>query len=100
MFNKQLKQNIEALDVRISKLYEDLNKATSNDERKSIMDQAKELADHRNKLSEVKTRESLVPVVVPGIVGLAAMFMVIRHEETNIITTKALGIATRMFRGQ
>jgi hypothetical protein len=99
MFNKRLKRNVQDLDVRISKLYEKLDKATTDEERKSILDQAKELADLRNKLSEVKTRESLMPIVIPGIVGLTAMFMVIRHEETNIITTKALGIATKMFRG-
>lgn len=99
MFNKQLKQNIQALDVRISKLYEELDKATIDGDRKLILDQAKELADLRNKLSEAKTRESLLPIVVPGIVGLTAMFMVIRHEETNVITTKALGLATKFIRG-
>lgn len=99
MFNKQLKRNVEALDVRISNLYEKLDKATTDTERKLIVDQAKELADLRDKLSEVKTRESLMPILIPGVIGLTAMFMVIRHEETNIITTKALGIATKMFRG-
>lgn len=103
MFNKQLKRNVKELDVRISKLYEKLDTATSGEERKQLIEQAKELADLRDKLSEIKTRESalqsVLPVVVPGIVGLTAMFMVIRHEETNIITTKALGIASKFIRG-
>jgi DNA repair exonuclease SbcCD ATPase subunit len=100
MFNKQLKRNIKELDVRICKLYEELDKATNDDEKNQILNRAKELADLRNKLSETKTRESLVPALIPGVVGLAAMFMVIRHEETNIITTKAMSIATKFIRGQ
>jgi hypothetical protein len=100
MFNKQLKRNVKELDVRICKLYEGLDKATTDEERKQLLEQAKELADLRNKLSEVKTRESLLPVLIPGAVGLAAMFMVIRHEETNIITSKAMSIATKFIRGQ
>ena len=103
MFNKQLKRNVNELDVRISNLYVKLDTATTDEERKQILEQAKELADLRNKLSEVKTRESalqsVLPAIVPGIVGLTAMFMVIRHEETNIITTKALGIASKFIRG-
>lgn len=100
MFNRQLKRNVNELDVRISKLYGELNEAKTDEEREIILDRAKELADLRNKLSEAKTRESLAPIVIPGLIGLTAMFMVIRHEETNIITTKALGIATKFIRGQ
>lgn len=99
MFNKQLRKNIEELDIRISNLYEEIGKAENNDDRKRLVDQAKDLADLRNKLSEVKTRESIVPLVIPAVAGLAAIFMVIRHEETNIITSKALGFAQKMFRG-
>jgi septal ring factor EnvC (AmiA/AmiB activator) len=99
MFNKQLKQNIKELDNRVGKLYEQLDKAQTDEERKQLLEQAKELADLRNKLSEGKTRESLLPVLIPAAVGLTAMFMVIRHEETNIITTKALGLATKFIRG-
>lgn len=99
MFNKQLKRNIKELDVRIGKLYEELNKAESEDERKQIMEQVKELANLRSKLSTVKTREALAPILVPALVGITTMFMVIRHEETNIITSKALGIAQKFIKG-
>lgn len=99
MFNKQLKRNIQAVDVKIGKLYEDLNKATSDDEKETILSMIHELADLRNKLSETKARESVASVVIPGAIGLAAIFMVIRHEETNVISTKALGLATKLFRG-
>ncbi len=99
MFNKQLKRNVSELDVRISKIYESIDKAESDDARKKLLDQAKELADLRNKLSEVKTRESLVPIVVPGVVGLSAILLVLKYEETSIITSKAWGMATKMFRG-
>jgi hypothetical protein len=99
VLNKQLKRNVNALDVRISKLYEELDKATTNGEREVLLDRAKELADLRNKLSEVKTRESLTPIVVPGVIGLSAILLVLNYEKTGIVTSKAFGIATKMFRG-
>jgi hypothetical protein len=101
MFNRQLRKNVKDLDVRIGRLYAEISKDTiTDDERKKLLDQAKELTCHRNELSEVKARESLTPAVLPAVAGLVAIFMVIRHEETNVITTKALGFATKMFRGQ
>jgi hypothetical protein len=100
MFNMQLKRNVKELDVKISKLYERFDKAQTDEERKQILEQAKELADLRNKLSEGKTRESLLPVLVPAAVGLLSMVMVIKHEQTGIITTKALGLANKFIRGQ
>lgn len=100
MLNKQLKRNVNELDVRVSKLYQELDKAEDDTERKRIVEQIKDLADLRNKLSEVKTRESLVPIVVPGVIGIGAMLLVLNYEKTGIVTSKAFAMATKMFRGQ
>lgn len=99
MFNKKLKKNINELDVRIGNLYGELNKASTNDERNAILDQAKSLADLRDKLSEAKTRESVIPIVVPAVTGISALLLVLYYEKTGIITSKGMTFVTKMFRG-
>jgi hypothetical protein len=50
-------------------------------------------------LSEAKVNESNMPAVI-GLVGsLSAILLVLKHEEANVITSKAFSIATKMFRG-
>lgn len=101
MFNRRLKKNINEIDVKISKLNEELNsiEGMSEEDLKLIEGRAELLINLRNKLSEVKTRESIAPIVIPGVVGLSAILLVLNYEKREIITTKAFSIATKMFRG-
>lgn len=99
MFNRQLKRNLKELDVMIGKQYAKLNVAKTNDERNAILEEAKKLGEQRDKLSESKTRGSLAPVLITSLIGAGVTFMAIRHEDTNVITGKAIGFAQKMFRG-
>lgn len=58
-----------------------------------------ELTKARCQLSEVKSKESNAPVVITGLVGLSAIALVLHYEKTEIVTSKAFSIATKMFRG-
>lgn len=99
MFNKQLKRNIADLDKMVCKLYEDLNNTVDTDEKEKIRQEIKETIDFRDKLSEVKTREALAPIVIPGVVGISSILLVLHYEKKDIITSKAMSFVTKMVRG-
>lgn len=67
------------------------------------MKKLEELTKVRCQLSEALPKSSSAPAiintVITGVVGISAIYMVLKHEETDIITTKAFSIVTRMLRG-
>lgn len=152
MFNKQLRNNIKALDAQIGELtkeLEGLKKDTKYDVKtrtlgdliefrcklmKGREDKAPsgvvleldkqieeltmliqhiesdevytakaqkldDLTKIRCQLSDAKVKESNAPTIITGLVGLSAIVLVLKHEEANVITSKAFSIATKMFRG-
>lgn len=151
MFNRQLKQNIKALDLEIGKLskeveglkkdtkYEvkmrtltdltDLRCKLAKDQKdgklsdvvieldKQIEELAmmiakievdevydrklkklEDLTKIRGELSECKVNESNAPAVITGVLGMTTVLMVLKHEKTDIITSKAFNIATKWFK--
>ena len=97
--NKQLKKNIKALDLEIEKLHAQLADADDNAEYGDIIERIEQLTDLRCKLSESKVLSSHSKEIISGLIGIAGMVLVLKHEQTEVITTKAFSMATKMFRG-
>lgn len=100
MFNKQLKKNIKDLDAQIQSLIEELFAAEDVEEHGEILKRIDELTEVRNKLSHDKVNESHAGAIISGALGIASMAMVLKFEKADIITSKAFGMATSMFRGK
>lgn len=100
MFKKQVNVNIKDLDVRIGQLNEELLELEDSEEIEKTIKQIEQLTDIRCKLSESNKLGSIKPVVVSGLFGVASMVMVLKYEEKDIITSKAFGMVTNMFRGR
>lgn len=152
MMNKQLKRNINALDVQIGRLAEELEGMKENNRyeikvRKiedlttlrnalkdgdtqvskdviteidgQILELAKELVDieldnaylskmnHlddltkiRNQLMENVGKNSIIPAVTQGVIGISALVIMLKYEEKDVITSKAVSMVMGMFRGK
>lgn len=96
--NKQLKANIEALDLEIGVLTTELIDA-EGDKYITIMEKIDKLTTFRCKLVESKVSESYSKEIVGGIISIAGMVLVLKHEKAEVITSKAWTMATQMFRG-
>lgn len=101
MFKKQITVNIKELDLKIAKLNEELEEIEDDDDKyDSTMDKMKRLTELRCKLFESKNTNSVKPLVVTGLFGIASTLVVLYYEDKEvIITSKAFNIATSMFRG-
>lgn len=92
----ELDRQIEDLTMIISKLHSDVDYS----EKVAKLD---ELTKIRGQLAEVKSKESNAPVVISVISvlgGITTTVMVLKHEKTDIITSKAWNIASGLFRGR
>lgn len=89
--------------VELDRQIEELTKMVAHLESdESYMTKFKKLEDLTNircQLSEAKVKESNVPVIISGVIGLGGILLVLKHEKAEIITSKAFSIATKMFRG-
>jgi hypothetical protein len=79
----------EAID---SVLFEMRGYTADTDEYAAMVDQLVKL--HALKVKETRSRVS-PDVVVAAVVNLAGIFMIIRHEQINVITTKALSFVMK-----
>lgn len=87
------------LDRQIEELTKMISHLASDEVYTAKMNKLDELTKIRSQLSEAKVNESNTPAVITGVIGLSAILLVLKHEEANIITSKAFSIATKMFRG-
>lgn len=99
MFNKQLKSNIKEIDVEINKLIVEMKDIEDEDERNAIETRIDKLSIIRQKMSEDLVNESYSKEILAGAVSLGAIVLVLKHEKSEIITTKAFSMATKLFRG-
>ena len=101
MLKKQVTINIEDLDLKISKLSEELEllEEDETDKYDRIMTKMDKLTELRCKLAESKVNGSLKPVVVSSLLGIASLVIVLRYEEKDVITSKAISMLPGMFRG-
>ena len=94
----KLQENIEALDLEIGVLTEELIDA-EGDHKETIIARIEKLVDIRNVLVTDKVNCSHSKEIVSGAIALVGILAVLKYEQTDIITTKALGMATKLFRG-
>ncbi len=99
MFNIQLKRNIKELDKQIGELMKQL--AIEKDEAKyeEIFTKVDDLTKVRKQLSENKVNESNAKEILLGAINLGLTLVVLKHERTEVITSKAFGAVTKLFRG-
>lgn len=99
MFNKQLKENIRTIDTMI--LVQNGILVTTEDEVEynKAMQKIEELTKLRSQMTEDKVKDSSRDVIVSGIFGLVGVVMVIHHEQTNAVTSKAFGMIPKLFKG-
>lgn len=99
MLRKQITVNIKELDLKIGKLSEELEGVEDEGKIMSIMQQLDKLTELRCKLSESKENNSIKPVVVSSLFGVASLLIVLKYEEKDVITSKAFNMLPSIFRG-
>lgn len=95
----KLSDTVVELDRQIEELTMIINKVESDEVYSAKLKKLEDLTAIRCKLSEAKVKESNVPAIISGVVGISTVLLVLKHEKADIITSKAFGIATKMFRG-
>jgi predicted RNase H-like nuclease (RuvC/YqgF family) len=90
---------IVELDRQIEELAKLIGNLESDEVYSAKIHKLEELTKVRCQLAEAKSKESKAPVIISGMFGLSAIGLVLYYEKTEIITSKAFSIATKMFRG-
>lgn len=98
MFNKKLKANLKAIDVKIGNLIEELSETEKQEEQEMILVKIDDLTKIREKLSNNKVSESYSKELISGAIGLTSMVLVLRFEKADIITSKAFGLVPNLFK--
>lgn len=87
------------IDRQIEELAMLIRNVESDESYMSKVKKLEDLTEIRCKLSEAKVKESNVPAII-GLAGsIAGIVLVLKHEQAEIITSKAFSMATKMFRG-
>lgn len=99
MFNKQLKANIKKLDEGIAVLIDKIQEEENEAAVMVLKIRLDELVKMRCELATSKANDSYSKEIVSGLVSVVGMVLVLKHEKTDIITSKAFSMATKLFRG-
>lgn len=99
MFNKDVNRNIKKIDEAIGKLQDELLVEEDEVKYEQLMLKIESLTDLRVKLNESKEQSSVKSALISGAFGIASIALVLKYEETEVITSKAFGMATSIFRG-
>jgi len=100
MINRKRAEHIKAIDVRIEALLEDLsNYDIYSDEYESMADRLEQLVKVRNELKPVRSGDKVkvidLTTIVNGAVSVLSLMMILEYEKTEVVTTKALSVATK-----
>lgn len=100
MINRKRAEHIKAIDVRIEALLEDLNNYDIySDEYESMTDRLEQLVKVRNELKPVRSGDKVkvidLTTIVNGAVSVLSLMMILEYEKTEVVTTKALSVATK-----
>lgn len=75
-----------------------LKGADKQDEYETIMTRIEDLTKVRCQLAESKTLMSNAKDWIAGSLGVTTTLLVLKHEKTEVITSKAFGLAGKLFR--
>lgn len=100
MKNRKIAQHVEAIDVKIEALLEDLsNYDIYSSEYESMMGRLETLVKVRNELKPVRVADKVkiidLTTIVNGAVSVLSLMMILEYEKTEVVTTKALSVATK-----
>lgn len=100
MLKRKVAEHIAGIDERISKLMVELDQHSgSSDEYEKIAENITKLVCARDDLQSSrnvkKDRGISLDTVVTSVTGLVTVAMVIHHEQTDIVTSKAMTIANK-----
>lgn len=87
------------MDKQIEELTKKIGYLGSNTKYTEKLTELEELTKVRCQLAESRVNGSLKPAIVTGLFGIASIAMVLKYEESEVITSKAFNVATSMFRG-
>jgi hypothetical protein len=90
---------IKKLDEQISTLITSVKNLERDDVYLAKLKKLDDLVKIRVDLMDSKVKASIAPYLIQGAIGLGAMILVLRYEKTEIVTSKAFGLVTRLFRG-
>lgn len=90
---------VVVIDEQIEELTRMVINLESDEVYTAKLNKLEELVKLRGQLSEAKVRESNAPAIISLIGSVGAIVLVLKHEQAEIITSKAFSIATKMFRG-
>lgn len=96
----QTSDAITALDVQIEELIKVIGLLEKDEYYTTKMQKLNDLTKLRTELAESKIKGSHVPIVISGVLGLTSVIAVLKHEKTDVITSKAFGMAQNLFRGR
>jgi hypothetical protein len=104
----QLKKNygdkpsnvIKELDRQIDELVVELKNYARDDVYQTKLKNLDALTKVRCQLAESGFKGSNAPALISGLLGVASILLVLHYEKTDIVTSKALSIATSLFRGK
>lgn len=99
MTNKQIKANIKELDKQIGELALHIKEETTDVKIDKYLKRMEQLIELRAKLAESLETGSIKRELISGAISVGAICLILKYEEANVITTKALGLATKLFRG-
>lgn len=101
---KSLKENetseaVMQMDKQIEELTLMLSNMGRNEEYSDKLHTLEELTKVRCQLAESKVNASVKPIMVSGLLSIASVVIVLKYEETEVITSKAFDMAKGIFKG-
>ena len=87
------------MDKQIEELTKVLEHTRRDEEHSHKLAKLEELTKVRCQLAESSIVGSVKPVVVSGLLSIASVAIVLKYEETEVITSKAFDMAKGMFKG-
>lgn len=97
--DKEISEAVLEMDKQIEELTKVLAHLSRDEEYSDRLAKLDELTKVRCQLKESAVNGSVRPVVVSGLLSIASIAIVLKYEETDVVVSKAYGIATSMFKG-
>ena len=96
----EISDAIVELDKQIEELIKIMTVLEKDEYYTTKMQKLNDLTKLRNELAESKIKGSYMPLVITGVLGATQLLMVLKHEKTDVITSKAFGWVPNLFRGR
>lgn len=97
MKNRQIKTVLYGVELQLEALTSELQELQGTDERyKVVTERIADLVKIREDLKGRKVEGLKMDTIVNGVISIAGIVLVTKHEKLDIITSKAFGIATKL----